>query len=565
MSRLLFGLFLSGAAVCAAIDFEQCESWAESGECESNPTYMKQECAKSCENAGKFKTQMQKECEGYALAGECSRNPAFMLSTCRKECDKWEASKGGAVRIDRSARCVEWSLMGKCEHHPGHDMATECNTSCTIAQRCAQSSFSGWSIGTCDKALRCEVEDKRSNCGSLAAQGECSSNAVWMAQNCLVTCSAVDVDGVLSAQRAEFRTILSPLIDLPGDTTRRQERCWLPGWSGQNHYKQMLPTQCAAPRKLPWQRRRVPRARLRASTEDQVTCPVDVASQTPRVGRSTRHVTLPPHTLHTVRVQQVLASPRVRLLHEFLTEEEATEILRYAEPRFTRSPVRSVATDRRTSMTATIGGGNWAVQKVRARISAFSGYEDHHLEPLQVVRYFPGQKYDPHHDLFDICDFPQKPRRHLTFLIYLNSMPGDAGGHTSFPRLNVRDPPRWPGHGAGMIHALALTLVPSPPPSLSPPPSFSPSPSPLTPHPSPLTSTPHPSPPRSTHPHQVRVQPTARTALVFNDVLDNGLDDERTEHGGSAPSSGVKYAINCWIRARPEEGFARKFSDLLGM
>ena len=150
-------------------------------------------------------------------------------------------------------------------------------------------------------------------------------------------------------------------------------------------------------------------------------------------------------------------------------------------------------------MTATLGFRNWAVDRVRQRISAFSGYEDHHLEPLQVVRYFPGQKYDPHHDLFDLCDFPQKPRRHLTFLIYLNSMPGDAGGHTTFPRLNVR------------------------------------------------------------------VQPTARTALVFNDVLDNGLDDERTEHGGSAPSSGVKYAINCWIRARPEEGLARKFSDLLGM
>ena len=127
-----------------------------------------------------------------------------------------------------------------------------------------------------------------------------------------VSCSAVDVDGVLSAQRAEFRTILSPLIDLPGATTRRQERCWLPGWSGQNHYKQMLPTQCAAPRTLPWQRRRVPRARRRASTEDQVTCPVDVSRQTPRVGR-TRRLTLPPHTLHTVKVQHVLASPRVRL------------------------------------------------------------------------------------------------------------------------------------------------------------------------------------------------------------------------------------------------------------
>ena len=39
---------------------------------------------------------------------------------------------------------------------------------------------------------------------------------------------------------------------------------------------------------------------------------------------------------------------------------------------------------------------------------------------------------------------------------------------------------------------------------------------------------------------------------MFNDVLDNGLDDERTEHGGSAPAEGVKYAINCWIRARKD-------------
>jgi len=47
--------------------------------------------------------------------------------------------------------------MGKCKGNPGHDMAKECNTSCTIAHRCAQSSFSGWSIGTCDKVHRAEA------------------------------------------------------------------------------------------------------------------------------------------------------------------------------------------------------------------------------------------------------------------------------------------------------------------------------------------------------------------------------------------------------------------------
>eukprot|EP00965_Chrysotila_dentata_P242756 6205031-Pleurochrysis_carterae.AAC.2 len=26
---------------------------------------------------------------------------------------------------------------------------------------------------------------------------------------------------------------------------------------------------------------------------------------------------------------------------------------------------------------------------------------------VQIVRYHAGEKYEPHHDLFDICDFPQ--------------------------------------------------------------------------------------------------------------------------------------------------------------
>ena len=151
-----------------------------------------------------------------------------------------------------------------------------------------------------------------------------------------------------------------------------------------------------------------------------------------------------------------------------------------------------------------------------------------------MVRYHPGEKYEPHHDLFDLCDFPQasrardalrddadsvmqsarvvvvvaavavvvavmvavvlvavvlvtvvaiiiitchrpsvavlgivgrhhlcfslqvtighrsllpaqKPRRHLTFLIYLNDMPDEHGGHTTFPRLNLRIRPKVRG------------------------------------------------------------------------------------------------------------------------
>jgi len=288
---------------------------------------------------------------------------------------------------------------------------------------------------------------------------------------------------------------------------RAHERCWLNGWAGHNHYKLMLPTSCAAPRKLPWQRARAPAGRVTGKAEDALTCPLDVKQLTPRVRRPIVRVSMPPHTKHNVSVVQVSASPRIRLLRQFLTPDEVDEILRISQPLFHRSPVRSVATDRRTSSTATLagglfggGGGNWAVQAVRERISAWSGYADHQLEPLQVVRYHPGEKYEAHHDLFDLCDFPQKPRRHLTFLIYLNDLPDQAGGETTFPRLSLA------------------------------------------------------------------VKPEKGTALVFNDVLDNGMDDERTEHSGTPPAKGVKYAINCWIRAResPRPTWRDAASALLG-
>ena len=483
-------LLTPGSAAAAPVDkIETCQSWSEMGECDANPQFMLQNCPAACANAGKYKSQMQRECEGYAKQGECSRNPAFMLSSCRRQCDAWEKEHG--LKIDRESQCVQWSLLGECEKDPVN-MGQKCNTSCTVQQRCARSTYTGWSVGICDKALRCEAKDQLTDCAQRAATGACARDPTRMAVECLSTCAELDVDSVLAAQRPEMRAILSPHYDLPTSHARPHERCWLTGWAGHNHYKLHLPTSCAAPRKLPWQRSRVPKTRLSSSAEDAMTCPLDVAQRTPRVPRRARSLSVLPHTPHNVTVLHVLSSPRVRLLKQFVTDEEAEEILRISQSLFHRSPVRSVAQDRRTSSTATLGGGimggsNWAVKRIRERISAFSGYADHMLEPLQVVRYHAGEKYEPHHDLFDLCDFPQKPRRHLTFLIYLNAMAEGDGGETTFPRLHLS------------------------------------------------------------------IRPEKGMALVFNDVLDNGMDDERTEHSGTPPvrEGAVKYAINCWVRAKP--------------
>ena len=57
------------------------------------------------------------------------------------------------------------------------------------------------------------------------------------------------------------------------------------------------------------------------------------------------------------------------------------------------------------------------LQGVRERIARFSGYDVSLLEPLQVVKYQQGQKYEGHHDFFDVCDLEDKKyngRRQVT-------------------------------------------------------------------------------------------------------------------------------------------------------
>ena len=123
------------------------------------------------------------------------------------------------------------------------------------------------------------------------------------------------------------------------------------------------------------------------------------------------------------------------------------------------------------------------VKALRLRIARAVGYPESALEPLQSVRYKPGQHYKPHHDYYNVCETWLDGNRHFTFLIYLNSVP-DGGGQTRFPRLNIS------------------------------------------------------------------VDTMAHAALLFNNCLDNGEPDERSQHEGVAPLGGLKFAINGWMRSK---------------
>jgi len=113
-----------------------------------------------------------------------------------------------------------------------------------------------------------------------------------------------------------------------------------------------------------------------------------------------------------------------------------------------------------------------------------------HVEPLQVVRYHPGQFFAPHHD----SHLPHFRRQH-TIIIYLNDLDdaddGDdgagVGGETVFPNL---DPP-------------------------------------------------------------IRVRPHRGFGLYWSNFDDNGREYKQSLHGGSPLRKGVKWAINYWVYDTP--------------
>lgn len=67
-----------------------------------------------------------------------------------------------------------------------------------------------------------------------------------------------------------------------------------------------------------------------------------------------------------------------------------------------------------------------AIHALCRRLAAASGTDVRQGEPLQVLRYRPGQEYRPHFDAIDGAD----NQRTLTFLVYLND--DYAGGETRF-------------------------------------------------------------------------------------------------------------------------------------
>lgn len=99
-------------------------------------------------------------------------------------------------------------------------------------------------------------------------------------------------------------------------------------------------------------------------------------------------------------------------------------------------------------LTSELEGEIMFAWKIMQRVSDMLEVDVAKIEPLQLIRYEPGQMYKQHHDhgSYYGANSEQRP---TTFLLYLSSMPKeDGGGHTKFNELDIAVLPR---EGDGII------------------------------------------------------------------------------------------------------------------
>lgn len=189
--------------------------------------------------------------------------------------------------------------------------------------------------------------------------------------------------------------------------------------------------------------------------------------------------------------------PNVYVIENFLTEKEhqyLCDLVRREwkrfRPSYTENPqgVQQADSERTSSFIHLLKAGSAVIRQIEHRASSLVGMSVQNVEPLQIVRYKPGEFFGLHHDMGTYNESTKtvtadSPRRVITMFVYLNTL---KGGHTVFPELDLR------------------------------------------------------------------VQPNARLAVLWCNVLKDGEPDPRMIHYAAAVDN-VKCGLNIWITDKSQQ------------
>ena len=142
--------------------------------------------------------------------------------------------------------------------------------------------------------------------------------------------------------------------------------------------------------------------------------------------------------------QEDYQSPRV--IKNFITPEEAKELIRTATPKMKKSTIRGYDTDKdvRDSKTTWLNkNSNYLIKTIFKKASSLTNKKIAQMENLQIIHYTPNQYFKSHYDQsHQNSEWNNKelirhggPRLY-TLIIYLND--NYKGGETEFPKLNKK-------------------------------------------------------------------------------------------------------------------------------
>ncbi|KAL0554924.1 hypothetical protein IC582_008854 [Cucumis melo] len=148
-------------------------------------------------------------------------------------------------------------------------------------------------------------------------------------------------------------------------------------------------------------------------------------------------------TIDPTRVIQLSSKPRAFLYKGFLSYEECQHLIHLAKGKLRQSLVAAGTGESVTSKERTSTGmflrkaQDKIVARIESRIAAWTFLPLDNGEPIQILRYENGQKYEPHFDFFqDPGNIAIGGHRIATILMYLSDV--EKGGETVFPNSPVK-------------------------------------------------------------------------------------------------------------------------------
>ena len=146
-------------------------------------------------------------------------------------------------------------------------------------------------------------------------------------------------------------------------------------------------------------------------------------------------------------------NPNIILIKDFLSFDECDHIIKVGDPLVKKSEVCGKMGSRpdksRTSWTAHIGKKlitkdyqDKVLLNIYDKAARFCNQNVKNIEPVQLVRYKPGQYFKSHYDYLDTRlplyknNVEKNGQRLVTFFVYLNNVEDGVGGATYFKKIN---------------------------------------------------------------------------------------------------------------------------------